>query len=128
MASSANPDIAVVDDFLDALTRADVESAGALLAPDVEWLNTGLPTLRGRRVLAALRAVDQWRISFDVVTHHSAATDAVVLNDRTDVLALGPLRTTFPVRGTFTVRDGRITRWDDQFSLRQLVTGFFRRR
>ena len=46
---------------------------------------------------------------------------------RTDVLGIGPLRSVFPVRGTFVVRDGRVAVWDDQFSMRQFLVGFFRR-
>lgn len=67
-------------------------------------------------------------MSFSVIAHHRAAANGVVLNHRTDVLGIGPVRSVFPVRGTFVVRDGRIAVWDDQFSLRQVLVGFFRRR
>ncbi|WP_110239868.1 limonene-1,2-epoxide hydrolase family protein [Nocardioides gilvus] len=121
-------DIATVEAMLEALTRGGLQTAGALLAPDVIWRNTGLPAVRGRHVLRVLGGIDRLRLSFSVVTHHRAAADGVVLNDRTDVLGIGPLRSVFPVRGTFVVRDGRIALWDDQFSLRQFLIGFFRRR
>lgn len=120
-------DIATVEAMLDALARSDVRAAGALLTPDVEWRNTGLPTVRGHHVRRAFSGMVRSGLSFSVVTHHRAATDGVVLTDRTDVLGIGPLRSVFPVRGTFVVRDGRIAVWDDQFSMRQFLVGFFRR-
>ena len=40
----------------------------------------------------------------------------MVLTDRTDVLRKGKWETSFWVRGTFEVRDGKITLWDDAFS------------
>lgn len=114
--------------MFEALTRGDMAAAEALIAPDVVWLNTGFPTLRGRLALKALRGIDRSGLSFSAVTHHRAAgADGVVLTDRTDVLRIGPLRTVFPVRGTFVVREGRVAVWDDQFSLRQALVGFFRR-
>lgn len=113
--------------MLQALARSDVGAAKALLTPDVEWRNTGLPTVRGRHVAKVLDAMVRSGLSFSVVTHHQATGEGTVLTDRTDVLGMGPLRSVFPVRGTFVVRDGRIAVWDDQFSLRQFLVGFFRR-
>jgi len=122
--------VALVRDFLEAMAGPDIERAVALLSPDVEWLNTGLPTLRGRRVHAVLRDMPRRRIGFDVEIHHIAGEGDVVLTDRTDVLWKGPVRSAFWVCGTFTVRDGLITRWDDHYSagnvLKGLVVGTFR--
>ena len=47
-------------------------------------------------------------------------TATSVLTDRTDVLRKGKWETSFWVRGTFEVRDGRITLWDDAFSWARL--------
>lgn len=122
--SEAN--IAVVRDFLTALAVPDIESALSHLDPEVEWLNTGLPTFRGRRVFGMLKDMERRRIGFDVEIHHIAADGDVVLTDRTDVLAKGPLRTEFWVCGTFTLREGRIVRWDDHFSSGNLIKGFLK--
>ena len=122
--------ITVVRDFLDALAEPDSERAVSLLSPDVVWLNTGLPTFRGRRVHGMLRDMERRNVGFDVVIHHIAADGDVVLTDRTDILMKGRVRTEFWVCGTFTVSDGLITRWDDHFStgslLKGLVKGSFR--
>jgi len=111
----------VVRSFLDHLTRAETDEALALLDPDVEWRNTGMPTFRGERVHGMLRDMARRGVGFDVEWHHVAASGDTVLTDRTDVLKMGSWQTSFGVRGTFEVRDGRITLWDDAFSWLQVL-------
>jgi limonene-1,2-epoxide hydrolase len=122
--------IDVVRDFLEALAKPDTAYATSLLSPDIEWRNTGLPTFRGRRVHGMLRDMERRRVGFDVVIHHIATDGDAVLTDRTDFLFKGRVRTAFHVSGTFTLRDGLITVWDDHYSpaglLGGLVTGTFR--
>ncbi|TXL62103.1 limonene-1,2-epoxide hydrolase family protein [Aeromicrobium terrae] len=115
---------AVVTEFLDALAAPDTDRALSLLAPDIEWRNTGLPTFRGGRVFAMLRDMEKRGVGFAVDVHAIAEQGDVVLTDRTDYLWKGRLKTGFWVRGTFTVRDGLITVWDDAFSLGNLLKGF----
>lgn len=122
----SDENVAVVRDFLEALAVPDTARALALLDPDIEWRNTGLPTFRGKRVFGMLEDMGR-RVGFGVEIHAIAAEGDTVLTDRTDYLWKGPVRTGFWVRGTFTVRDGRITVWDDAFSLGSLLRGFFRR-
>jgi len=110
-----------VRDFLEHLARAETDEALALLDPEVEWRNTGLPTYRGNRVHAMLRDMETRGVTFDVQWHHVAATGDVVLTDRTDVLGYGSWKTSFRVRGTFEVRDGLIVLWDDAFSWLELL-------
>lgn len=123
--SAAN--VAVVRDFLQALAKPDTELAVSLLDDDVEWHNTGLPTFRGKRVFGMLRDMERRRIGFGVDIHHIAAEGDIVLTDRTDYLRKGPVKTGFWVRGTFTVRDGLVTVWDDAFSLGNFLKGFVTR-
>jgi len=110
-----------VHDFLEHLAKAETDEALALLSPEVEWRNTGLPTYRGDRVHAMLRDVVRRGITFEVEWHHVAATGKVVLTDRTDVLGYGSWRTSFRVRGTFEIRDDLIVLWDDSFSWLELL-------
>lgn len=114
----------MVSDFLEALAVPDTERALGLLAPDVEWRNTGMPTFRGKRVFAMLRDMEKRGVGFGVEIHAMAGQGDVVLTDRTDYIWKGRLKTGFWVRGTFTVRDGLITVWDDAFSLGNLLKGF----
>jgi limonene-1,2-epoxide hydrolase len=75
-----------------------------------------MPTFRGRKVGAMLRDMERRRIGFRVALHHLATEGDVVLTDRTDYLTYGRWGSSFAVRGTFEVREGRITLWDDHFS------------
>lgn len=107
---------AVVEAFLDALAEADLERAAELVAPDICYVNVGLPALRGReRVLRALRIMDRPAASFEVYLHAISAEGVTVLTERTDVLRLGRFRAQFWVTGRFDVHVGEITLWRDSF-------------
>lgn len=107
--------------FLEHLARAETDQAVALLDPDVEWRNTAMPAFRGDRVHQMLRDLGRRGVGFEVRWHHVAATGDTVLTDRTDVIKYSGWETSFRVRGTFTVREGRITVWDDAFSWLELL-------
>jgi limonene-1,2-epoxide hydrolase len=125
--TSPGDSVSVVRAFLEALAVPDTDRAVELLGLDVEWRNTGLPTFRGKRVFAMLKDMEKRRVGFGVEIHTIAAQGDVVLTDRTDYLWKGPIKTGFRVRGTFTVRDGLITVWDDAFSWGGLLKGLFGR-
>jgi limonene-1,2-epoxide hydrolase len=112
-----------VREFFRLLALPDTKQAVALLADDVVWKNTGLPTFTGRKVGGMLLDAEKRGVSVDITVHHAAENGAVVLTDRTDVLGWGKWQTSFWVRGTFEVRDGRITLWDDAFSWADFTRG-----
>lgn len=114
---------ALVRHFLELLASRRAAEAVELLAPGIEWRNTGLPTVRGKRVGALLRDMDRRRVLFDVTFHHLAADGEVVLTDRVDTIGYGRWRTSFWVCGTFHVEDGRIAVWDDHFSAGNVLLG-----
>ncbi len=105
----------VVRAFLRHLEDGEAEAAVALLHEEVEWRNSGLPTFRRARVGRLLRDMVRRHVGFEAHLHHIAASRGTVLTDRTDVIRLGRVATTFAVRGTFEVVDGRIRVWDDAF-------------
>ena len=113
----------LVRDFFTLLAVPDTAAAVELLHPDVEWRNTGLPTMRGRRVGGALLDMEKRGIGVIIDVHHVAAAGEVVLTDRTDHLTYKRYRTSFWVRGTFRVEDGRIIVWDDAFGWGNLFGG-----
>jgi limonene-1,2-epoxide hydrolase len=118
---------AVVRRFFDLLNQKDAAAAAELLADDVEWRNTGMPTIRGaRRVGGLLRSMEPRRVSFSADLHHVAATGPVVLTERTDFLGRGRFVSDFWVCGTFRVEDRRIVLWDDHFSWGSFLAGFAR--
>ncbi len=114
----------VVRRFLTLLEDGSAEQAVALLAEDVEWRNTGLPTIRGKkRVGGMLRDMEKRRIGFEARLNHVASTGDVVLTDRVDVIKFGRFANEFWVCGTFEARNGLITVWDDHFSLGNFTKG-----
>lgn len=123
---SAQPQT-IVEAFLAALTSADLDTAGALLADDVVYTNVGLPTVRGRRgVLRVLSPMARRAIGFELYLHAISASGPVVLTERTDVLTVGPLRMQFWVTGRFDVYDGQITLWRDAFDFLDCTRAFVR--
>jgi limonene-1,2-epoxide hydrolase len=117
---------AVVETFLNLLEQGRADEAVALLAPDVEWRNTGMPTIHGKRVFAMLRDMGKRGVGFRVDMHHIAANGDVVLTDRTDYLSYRKWESSFWVCGTFELRDGLITVWDDHFSMGNFVAASIR--
>jgi len=112
-----------VREFFRLLALPDTKAAVALLDDEVVWKNTGLPTFAGRKVGGMLLDAEKRGITVAITVHHAAANGAVVLTDRTDVLRRGRWQTSFWVRGTFEVRDGRIALWDDAFSWLDFTRG-----
>lgn len=106
----------VVRAFLEHLSAGETDRANALLAPDVEWRNTRLPTVRGAKVAEALDMLTARGVGVRVELHHVGADGSTVLTDRHDTLTWKAYGSRFHVDGTFEVRDGLITLWDDRFS------------
>jgi limonene-1,2-epoxide hydrolase len=120
-------EIQVVQDFLDALERFDLDGALALLAPEVTYQNVPFPPASGYDAVAEqLRGLVRLCSGFEVRMHHIASDGAIVLTERTDVLGVGPVRAAFWVCGTFEVHDGLITLWRDRFDYADLTWAFLR--
>ena len=113
--------IAVVRSFFDLLRTEQAEGAVGLLTEDVEWRNTNMPTLRGRKVGSMLLDMERRGVGFEAITHKIAANGGTVLTERTDVLRYGRWESRFWVCGTFEVVNGRIALWDDHFSMGNVV-------
>jgi len=112
----------VVRRFLALLEATQADEAVTLLADDVVWRNTGMPTFRGARVAAMLRDMERRGIGFEARIKHAVGEGDVVLTERTDVLRYKRWESSFWVCGTFEVRDGRIVLWDDHFSMGNVLT------
>ena len=118
---------AVAEAFLAALAAGDSAAAGALIDDDIDYVNVGLPKVKGRvemnRVFALL---DRPESGFEVYLHSISADGPTVLTERTDVIVIGPLRMQFWVWGRFDVHDGRITLWRDSFDFVDVLRGTVR--
>lgn len=112
--------------FLTLLETGQADAAVDLLAPDVVWRNTGMPTFRGPKVAGMLRDMERRGIGFRAEIHHIAGDGDVVLTDRTDYLSYRRWESGFWVCGTFEVRDGRLYLWDDHFSMGNVVAASIR--
>ena len=123
----ASTEIEVVEEFLGALQRLDVDRAVELLAPDVVYQNVPFPPARGlRAVEQQLRGLGRYATAFEAVNHHIASNGSVVLTERTDVITVGRWRSAFWVCGTFEVRGGRIVLWRDRFDFADLTWAMLR--
>jgi limonene-1,2-epoxide hydrolase len=65
-------------------------------------------------------------VSFEVYLHAVAATGAVVLTERTDVIEMGPCRLQVWVWGRFEVDGGQITLWRDSFDFVDIFRAMLR--
>lgn len=107
----------VVERFLDHLrTVTDNDAAAGLLAVDVAFENSWLPTLHGReRVRRLFQALVRMGTGLEIYVHAISADGSSVLTERTDVLKWGPLRVQFWICGRFDVRDGQISVWREYY-------------
>jgi len=117
----------VVEAFLAALAAGDRATAEALVDDDIEYVNVGLPTVRGRSEMARVfDLLDRRGAGFEVYLHSISTDGPSVLTERTDVLLFGSLRVQFWVWGRFDVHDGRITLWRDSFDFVDVLRGTIR--
>ncbi|MCV7193452.1 limonene-1,2-epoxide hydrolase family protein [Mycolicibacterium brumae] len=119
--------VTVVDRALAALPRRDLATLSELFDDGIVYQNVGTPALRGKRVTLRLFGfMFAPGRELDVRVHRSAADGAAVLNERTDLLRIGPLHLVFWAYGVFEVRDGRITLWRDYWSFQNMAMALAR--
>jgi limonene-1,2-epoxide hydrolase len=118
----------VVERFLDHLrTVTDNDAAVGLLAVDVVYENSWMPTVRGReRVRRLFQALLRIGTHVEMHVHAISADGATVLTERTDVLQWGRLRVQFWVCGRFDVHDGQITVWREYYDPLTLLAATLR--
>jgi limonene-1,2-epoxide hydrolase len=107
----------VVERFLDYLrTVTDSDAAVELLAVDVAYENSWLPTVRGReRVRRLFQGLLRIGTKVEMHVHAISAEGPSVLTERTDVLQWGRLRIQFWICGRFDVHDGQIVVWREYY-------------
>lgn len=121
---TARPDspAAVVDAFVAAIERLDLDAALALLADDVEYDNVPIGKVHGhdgvRTTLGpflGMCTATEWRVL------HQVASDDVVMNERIDRFHMAHGWVELRVAGLFVVRDSRISLWRDYFDMTELT-------
>jgi limonene-1,2-epoxide hydrolase len=108
---------AVVERFIDHLrTVTDNDAAVGLLAEEVVYENSWMPTVRGReRVRKVFQALLRIGTHVEMHVHAISADGPTVLTERTDVLQWGRLRVQFWICGRFDVHDGQIVVWREYY-------------
>ena len=106
----------VVNAFMAAFDRKDLDGALALVTDDCYYDNVPLGDMRGREkmreFLAPIVAGNE-PVQFEVL--RQAAGDKVVMNERIDRFVMSGKPVALPVSGVFEVVDGKISFWRDYF-------------
>ena len=113
----------VVQDFISALERLDLEATAALASDDIRWINYPLKTCTDKKGFEkALHGMFRNATLFDVQYNdiHERG-DGIVYTDRIDVFEGGGVKMRLPVQGEFRVRNGLVTEWVDRFSWPKLL-------
>jgi len=113
----------VVEAFVSALERLDLDAASTLVSEDIRWVNAQWKTAGNKKqfqkVLSAMFK-DATRFEVQYADIHER-DDGVVYTDRIDIFEGGGVVMRLPVQGEFRVRDGLVTEWVDQFSWLELL-------
>lgn len=118
MTTAASSSSAIVDSFIAAVCRKDLDGALALLADDVEYDNVPMRKVFGRSgVSDTLGPFVAGCSAIDWVVHHQVAEGDVVMNERLDRFEMGGRWVEVAVAGLFVLRDGLIVLWRDYFDL-----------
>ncbi len=113
----------VVEAFISALERLDLDGATALVSDDIRWVNVPWKSSSNKqgfkKVLGAMFK-DATRFEVQYFDIHERG-DGVVYTDRVDIFEGGGLRMSLPVQGEFRVNNGLVTDWMDRFSWAKLI-------
>lgn len=129
MSSTASPTdpIDVVQQFLGAMERFDLDAMLALVDEEIVYQNVPFPPARGvRQFRGQMETFARYADVFEVEMHNIAADGPVVLTERTDLLGKGRVRPALWVCGTFEVRNGKIVLWRDRFDFANLAAALVR--
>ncbi|MBT8496112.1 MAG: nuclear transport factor 2 family protein [Deltaproteobacteria bacterium] len=113
----------VVEAFISALERLDLDAAAALVADDIRWVNVPWKTSINKngfnKVLGAMfKEATRFEVRYSDIHERG---DGVVYTDRVDIFEGGGLRMNLPVQGEFRVKDGLVNEWVDRFSWATLI-------
>jgi limonene-1,2-epoxide hydrolase len=109
--------VQVVEAFVAAWNRMDLEAILAFLHEDIVYHNMPVAPLHGKPAVSAyLRS--RWIFdSIDWEMPNIAATGNTVLTERVDRFTIDGRPVNLPVMGTFEIRDGVISAWRDYFDM-----------
>ena len=112
------PPLEIVEEFISALERKDIDSAISLLADDCEYDNVPMGKMFGsENVREFLGPMIENCSSVDWPVHRSSSSGNLVFNERLDRFEMGGNWIEIPVCGVWEVIDEKITLWRDYFDL-----------
>lgn len=114
----------VVNAFIAAVERKDLDAAVELMAEDVEYDNVPMPTIHGRQGVRDFLGPfldSSTKVEFEV--HRQLAQGDCVVNERTDRFHMESSPIEIPVAGFFEVHGGMITLWRDYFDMASATAG-----
>ena len=96
-----------------------IDAILATMAPNVRYLNVGMPEIVGHdQIRAGLAGFLGASSKVHWTVHHIAeAPDGAVLTERTDVFEMGPKTVSIPVMGVFEFEGDKISAWRDYFDV-----------
>lgn len=106
----------VVDQFIEAVGRKDLDAAMAVVADDCYYDNVPIGDMTGKdKMLEFLTPMFKGAgpASFEVL--RTSCTGNIVMNERIDRFQMKGKDIALPVAGVFEVNDGKITFWRDYF-------------
>ena len=106
----------VVNEFVAAIGRKDMDAAMALVAEDVYSDNVPLGDMRGRDKMCEFLLPfvnSKGPVEFEIV--RQAASGKLVMNERIDRFVMKGRESALPVSGVFEVNAGHLTFWRDYF-------------
>ena len=109
---------AIVNQFIAALERRDVDAALALVADDIVYDNVPMGAVTGADgVRAALGPFISGAGAVEWLVFRQAEWGGLVMNERLDRFKIADKWVEIPVAGLFEVVNGKIALWRDYFDL-----------
>ncbi len=112
----------VVDRFLAAWERGDVDELLDFFTHDAEWHPGPMKPAIGKTALRA--AIVEWlqgAVGVRAEVRHQVSDGTIVMHERTDRYSLGGQDMATPVGAAFEVRDGRIAAWREYFDMSPFI-------
>lgn len=108
----------LVNGFIAAVERGDIDAALGFLSDDCEYDNVPMSKVIGHDAIRATLEMfvgPNQKTQFEVI--RQAATGNIVMNERIDRLEVFGKPVELPVAGVFEVQGDKITLWRDYFDL-----------
>ena len=115
----------VVETFIDAWNRSDMDAAYALMADDIIWDNIPMGPVQGIEGCKGLMANFPPIEGIEFITHHISAKGNVVMTERTDKFLVGGTWRAIRLMGIFEINDaGKVQAWRDYFDMAEFQREF----